>query len=83
SSFLNAFYFLPIIYQAFFSKADEEPSDSINTSGATSGDTSGATTIKEAPLWCVVPLVITAIISIILFFYPYIFVDLIKVSLGI
>jgi multicomponent Na+:H+ antiporter subunit D len=27
-------------------------------------------TVQEAPLFCVVPLVITAIISIILLFYP-------------
>lgn len=72
SSFLNAFYFLPIIYQAFFSKSDEE-----------SLDTSGVTTVKEAPLWCIVPLIITAVISIILFFYPYVFVDLVKIGLGL
>ena len=75
SSFLNAFYFLPIIYQAFFSKSDDETSEAI--------DTSGATTIKEAPLWCVVPLVITAIISVALFFYPDIFVNLVKIGLGL
>jgi multicomponent Na+:H+ antiporter subunit D len=72
SSFLNAFYFLPIIYQGFFSKSDEE-----------SLDTSSATTIKEAPLWCVVPLIITAVISVILFFYPDIFVNLVKIGLGL
>ncbi|MCD4741080.1 MAG: monovalent cation/H+ antiporter subunit D family protein [Desulfobacteraceae bacterium] len=75
SSFLNAFYFLPIVYQGFFSKSDEEPSNK--------AETSGATTIKEAPLWCVVPLVITAIISVVLFFYPDIFVNLVKIGLGL
>ncbi|MCP3900921.1 MAG: monovalent cation/H+ antiporter subunit D family protein, partial [Desulfobacteraceae bacterium] len=69
SSFLNAFYFLPIIYQGFFSKSDDEAS--------------GTSEIKEAPVWCVVPLIITAIISVILFFYPDIFVNLVKVGLGL
>jgi multicomponent Na+:H+ antiporter subunit D len=68
SSFLNAFYFLPIIYQAFFSEPEEN---------------SEAAVIQEAPMMCVVPLVITAVISIMLFFYPDIFVNLIKISLGI
>ncbi len=70
SSFLNAFYFLPIIYKGFFSKSEEELKGEVIT-------------IQEAPRNCVVPLVITAIISIILFFYPDIFVNLIKVGLGI
>ncbi len=71
SSFLNAFYFLPIIYQAFFSN-DPDVSD-----------TKDVIAIKEAPLWCVVPLIITAVISVILFFYPDIFVNLVKVGLGL
>ena len=69
SSFLNAFYFLPIIYQAFFSKNDEEQNLPVQ--------------IKEAPLFCVIPIVITAIISVILFFNPNIFINLIKTALGI
>ncbi|SLM28939.1 hypothetical protein MTBBW1_1630049 [Desulfamplus magnetovallimortis] len=32
--------------------------------------------IDEAPLWCVVPLVITASISVLLFFYPQPFLKL-------
>lgn len=55
SSCLNASYFLPIIYRAFF----RAPTDS-----APSG-------IKEAPLFCVVPPVVTAAMSVALFFmYP-------------
>ena len=55
SSCLNASYFLPIIYRAFF----RVPTDS-----AQSG-------IKEAPLFCVIPPVVTAAMSVALFFmYP-------------
>jgi multicomponent Na+:H+ antiporter subunit D len=70
SSFLNAFYFLPIVYKGFFS--------SVQNQGP-----SGAATIQEAPLCCVIPLVITAVISVVLFFYPTVFVNLIKAGLGI
>ncbi len=69
SSFLNAFYFLPIIYQAFFSKDEKEQNLPVQ--------------IKEAPLFCVIPIVITAIISVILFFTPNVFINLIKIALGI
>ncbi|MBW2137065.1 MAG: monovalent cation/H+ antiporter subunit D family protein [Deltaproteobacteria bacterium] len=51
SSLLNAAYFLPIVYRAFFCTAEE----SMFEGG-----------VKEAPLWCVVPLVLTGV----LFFYP-------------
>jgi multicomponent Na+:H+ antiporter subunit D len=67
SSFLNAFYFLPIVYKGFFGES-EDP---------------GLERIQEANLCCVIPLMITAVISIILFFYPTLFVNLIKVGLGI
>ncbi|MCG8688494.1 MAG: monovalent cation/H+ antiporter subunit D family protein [Desulfobacterales bacterium] len=69
SSFLNAFYFLPIVYQGFFGTSEVEED---NEPG-----------IKEANWCCVVPLTITAIGSIILFFFPGMFVDLIKLGLGI
>lgn len=57
SSILNAAYFFPIVYNAFFYKGESNFKDSID----------------EAPAFCVVPLVLTAIISIILFFYPSVF----------
>jgi len=38
--------------------------------------------IKEAPTWCLVPLVITAVGSIILFFYPTIFLRLATLAVG-
>lgn len=58
SSLLNVAYFFPIVYQAFF--CTEEKSMFENK-------------FKEAPLFCVVPLTITAIMSIVLFFMPQLF----------
>jgi multicomponent Na+:H+ antiporter subunit D len=69
SSFLNAFYFLPIVYKGFFGKSEDETNEPVK--------------IKEANLCLVIPLMITAVISIVLFFYPTVFVNLIKVGLGI
>ena len=55
SSLLNAAYFFPVFYKAFFcTKAESLFEDRF----------------EEAPLWCVVPLCITAVISIVLFFFP-------------
>ena len=61
SSLLNAAYFLPITYRAFFcppAQCDVAPG------------------IREAPLNCVVPLTITAAATILLFFFPQIFSSL-------
>ncbi|MGD8563351.1 MAG: monovalent cation/H+ antiporter subunit D family protein [Desulfarculaceae bacterium] len=55
SSFLNACYFLPIVYRAFF----VEPHESLFEGG-----------MREAPGWCLVPIMITAFGSLFLFFYP-------------
>jgi len=55
SSLLNAAYFLPIVYRAFFCTAEESMFED---------------RVQEAPPWCVVPLVLTAIGSVGLFFYP-------------
>jgi len=65
SSLLNAAYFFPVVYRGFFA-APKEP--------ATVG-------IKEAPLFCLIPLSVTAIGSIVLFFYPGIFLELIHKAL--
>jgi len=67
SSLLNAAYFLPIVYRAFFCTESESMFDN---------------GMKEAPLWCVVPLVITAFFSIALFFYPTVFLNLAKLAIG-
>ena len=55
SSLLNAAYFLPIVYRAFFCTPAEAMFDN---------------KVEEAPTWCVVPPVLTAFCSIVLFFYP-------------
>ncbi len=55
SSLLNAAYFLPIVYRAFFCT----PTESMFPEG-----------VKEAPLWCLIPLSVTAAGSIALFFFP-------------
>jgi len=65
SSLLNAAYFLPIVYKAFFCTPEESMFEN---------------KVKEAPIWCVVPLVVTAAISIGLFFYPNIFSDLAELA---
>lgn len=70
SSFLNAFYFLPIVYKGFFEKSEEE-------------EEGIPVKIEEANLCLLIPLMITAVISIVLFFYPTVFVHLIEVGLGL
>ena len=68
SSLLNGAYFLPIVYKAFFCTPEESMFED---------------KVQEAPLWCVVPLTITAIISVGLFFYPDIFRRLAEMAVGI
>jgi len=65
SSLLNAAYFFPIVYKAFFCTPEEAMFED---------------RIEEAPLWCVVPLVITAAGSIALFFYPTLFLKLAELA---
>jgi multicomponent Na+:H+ antiporter subunit D len=67
SSLLNAAYFLPVVYRAFFCTAEEAMFEN---------------RVQEAPGWCVVPLVLTAVISVGLFFYPQPFMDLARLAVG-
>ena len=67
SSLLNAAYFLPIVYNAYFAP----PADP----GASSG-------LQEAPAWCLVPLVVTAVCSLVLFFHPWPFMDLAQLAVS-
>jgi multicomponent Na+:H+ antiporter subunit D len=67
SSFLNAAYFLPIVYRAFFVPASE-PAEDVR--------------IREAPLWCLVPLCLTALATCVLFFYPDLFMALAQLAGG-
>ena len=73
SSFLNAFYFLPIVFKGFFPE-HTKTSETAGTWGSK---------IEEAPLCCVIPLTITAAVSIVLFFIPDLFINLIKTALGL
>ena len=61
SSLLNAAYFMPVVYRAFFCP----PEDALFEDK-----------VQEAPLFCVVPLAITALISIALLVYPQPFMQL-------
>ncbi|MBL0714697.1 MAG: monovalent cation/H+ antiporter subunit D family protein [Desulfosarcina sp.] len=65
SSLLNAAYFMPVAYKAFFCPPDEALFEN---------------RVQEAPLFCVVPLVITAVISIALLVYPQPFMQLAMMS---
>ena len=64
SSLLNAAYFLPIAYHAFFSDGDDK----------------APVKIQEAPLLAVAPPVFTALVSFVLFVYPGFFVKLAKMA---
>jgi multicomponent Na+:H+ antiporter subunit D len=66
SSLLNAAYFFPIVYRGFFAPAP-------------AGDAAGG--IREAPLFCLLPLSVTALCSVVLFFYPTVFLQLVQRAL--
>lgn len=68
SSLLNAVYFLPIVYRAFFC-----PEEACRFQGPPS----------EAPLWCTVPLVVTALMSLAVFFFPDPFLHLAERAIGL
>ena len=67
SSLLNAAYFLPLVYKAFFCSDEEALFEN---------------KVQEGPVWCVAPLVLTAAVSIFLFFYPDIFFRLAEMAVG-
>ena len=65
SSLLNAAYFLPIVYKAFFCTDEESLFEK---------------KVDEVPMWCLVPLSITAAASVGLFFFPYPFLKLAEMT---
>jgi multicomponent Na+:H+ antiporter subunit D len=67
SSLLNAAYFMPIVYRAFF---------------VASKETLSRDTLSEAPIFCVAPLALTALISLALFFYPQPFLNLAELAVN-
>jgi multicomponent Na+:H+ antiporter subunit D len=66
SSLLNAAYFFPIVYRGFLMPTP-------------AGENEG---IKEAPLFCLVPLSVTALVSLALFFYPDTLLKLARMATG-
>jgi multicomponent Na+:H+ antiporter subunit D len=66
SSILSASYLLPIVYAAFF--RDLPPGEKAER--------------QEAPMMMVVPLVVTAVGTLVLFFAPSVFLELAKVVMG-
>jgi multicomponent Na+:H+ antiporter subunit D len=72
SSVLNAIYFLPISYKAFF-EAEKTPPDSSNSS--TTQQLPADQDIKEIPL-VTIPLMVTAVLSLLLGVYPNYFLSL-------
>ncbi len=66
SSLLNAAYFLPIVYRAFINPLPEEAEPGF----------------KEAPPFCLVPICVTAIVSVLLFFCHDTFLTLARLAIG-
>lgn len=66
SSLLSIAYLMPVVVRGFFlpSPAENEPQQSLEP------ETSKAVpeTIREAPLWCVIPACLTGILSVVLYF---------------
>ena len=65
SSLLNAAYFLPVVYRAFFCTPEESMFEG---------------PMAETPRWCLIPLLVTASLSIALFFYPQPFLRLARLA---
>ncbi len=72
SSLLNVAYLLPMVGRGFFTKAGDAPGHGVpqaQAAGAAPVPGSGRPPIREAPLFCVVPLCLTAAGCIVLFIY--------------
>jgi multicomponent Na+:H+ antiporter subunit D len=69
STILNAAYFMPVVYKAFFEKFREEDGDHQHE-------------VKEAPKFVLVPLLLTALITILLGLFPEALVDLASKVIG-
>jgi multicomponent Na+:H+ antiporter subunit D len=76
SSLLNIAYLLPVVTTAFFLKPDEAPAPEVHDPHHADEHHASHDGIQEAPLLCVIPLCLTAIGSLLLFFYPDPFLDL-------
>lgn len=67
STVLNAAYFLPIVFRAFF---NELPAGEQHQN------------VKEAPAFVIVPIMVTAVIAVIIGIYPDFFISMIKLITG-
>ncbi|MDY7030524.1 MAG: monovalent cation/H+ antiporter subunit D family protein [Thermodesulfobacteriota bacterium] len=65
STLLNLSYFMPVVYISFFGEESEM--------------VKGDQNIHESSLYMVVPLMFTALISLVMFFYPYPFIHLAEI----
>lgn len=64
SSLLSAAYFLPVVFAAFFGRPPED------AAWAETAKARGEGGVGEAPLWCVLPPLITAACALVLFWWP-------------
>ncbi len=71
STILNACYFMPIVYAAFFKEPAPDPHHHGNPHNK----------IHEAPVLMVVPLVLTATGALVLFFWPTFFLNIARIAL--
>ena len=84
STLLNAGYFLPIIYNAFFKAPDEEPSHAHAVAGDKDGGGHGGHhAINESDhKLLIAPLCVTAVIALLLGIFPNLFLNLAKLVIG-
>jgi multicomponent Na+:H+ antiporter subunit D len=73
STILNACYFMPIVYAAFFKEPLPDPHHHQHSNSHKK--------LHEAPALMVVPLVLTALGALILFFAPTFFLDMTRIAL--
>lgn len=66
SSLLSAAYFLPVVIRAFFGR----PPDDAAWAATGRGRGKKAAPVGEAPRWCVVPPLVTALLVLALFWWP-------------
>ncbi len=86
SALLNAFYFVPIVINGFFGKSEEDEEEVApilvpqSVGAAASGSLRGTVVsqIKESPLFVLVPLCITAVVSMLLGIFPEFLMQFVK-----
>jgi multicomponent Na+:H+ antiporter subunit D len=87
STLLNAAYFVPIVYRAFFKASPDEEGQNLphGLAYAVAGDKDGGGSsdqTQEASYFIVVPLMVTAMISLILGMFPDILLGLVRQVTG-